>query len=146
MWLHSQETLRSLHGPKMKRGSKNTKNKRPFLTTSEESSGVSLRCEVCSLPWAVQGLCPWVLLKWEPAWAGSGPVSKQPSEIMSWEHVKLCHKSLFAKFGSLKILSQNLIFLFPHLYSFIPKYLDKSMNEYTLSRLYSNETEWRTTI
>lgn len=36
MWLPSQETLRSLHGPKTQRGSKNAKNESSFVTTSKK--------------------------------------------------------------------------------------------------------------
>lgn len=50
MWLHSQETLRSLHGPKIQRGSRNVKNERSFLMTSKKPA--EFCCAVKSGPCA----------------------------------------------------------------------------------------------
>lgn len=50
MWLHSQEALRSLHGPKIQRGSRNAKNERYFIMTSKKPA--EFCCAVKSGPCA----------------------------------------------------------------------------------------------
>lgn len=77
MWLHGQETLRSLHGPKTQGGSQNAKNERSFVKTSKKPAefccvGKSVSCvELSGVPEARTAPSP-TLLPSPPPRIGTG--------------------------------------------------------------------------
>lgn len=138
--------------------------KRPFVMTSEETSRVLLRCEVCALCWAVQGPCSRALTS-PPFILPSGPPEmgtglRVPQINQAWQQARkytnwgekekrkqspwlgqIMPASPYSR--SLKIFPQNLDFFFflcflYFFYSFILKYLDKAMNEYVLRASYTS--------